>query len=681
MGYPDSYFEDEVREGFYVPGMIKRSWAMQLDVLAEIEKICDQHGLKWFAEYGTMIGAARHHGFIPWDDDLDIGMFREDYDRFWRLALEELPKGYRVLNIYTSEEYDNCLTRITCTDAIELSKEYLDEHNGFPYVAGVDIFPMDYVFADENREQERRTIAKAVFELAEQAKKYGAETVQHKSLRDIEEITGKKIDRTIPLHISLLRIADGLFASAPKEGAKEVAAMYFWIKNATHRYPLRYFDSTILLPFEGRQMNMPVGYSDILSKDYGSWWKAVRSGGIHDYPFFREQEQILLNSCGELWYKYIPLSRKVSVAYDRMQQLADSGEGNSALSLLKKAENWVADENMKQSVLRPDECGDDIVFLIAGGRKSALLEQLIMRENKANTGKVTLVIAPIFSGGIPRDIYMEENAFREWAKGSVPDALVLRVEEYDFENAKPRKIFFQVPHDEYNSALSVDSRFYSYRLRGYTQELIYVPLLEADDFGIEDSRSFSNMDYYVETPGVYYADRIILSGEIMKTRYIDYLSQRMDSLTKEFWESKIEVIEHLLDEGDGELSEDDHSGSKALIFHVSIGDICVYQGTLLNKIADVIKIFELEKEHIRIRWIEETEFENNLKEINSDLFACFKGCVEEFKEKGLGEYILTDEVNDELANIDGFYGSAGFILNLCAKRNIPSMIMNPDVKS
>ena len=82
LQFPDSYFEDEVRDGFYVPSMIKRAWATAMDVLCEVDRICCKYNIKYYAEWGTLLGAVRHAGFIPWDDDLDIGMMRTDYRKF-----------------------------------------------------------------------------------------------------------------------------------------------------------------------------------------------------------------------------------------------------------------------------------------------------------------------------------------------------------------------------------------------------------------------------------------------------------------------------------------------------------------------------------------------------------------------------------------------------------------------
>ena len=74
MIFDESYFEAEVRDGFYVPGVMKRYWAAQLEIMNDIAKVCAEYEIKWFANYGTLIGAVRHGGYIPWDDDLDIGM-------------------------------------------------------------------------------------------------------------------------------------------------------------------------------------------------------------------------------------------------------------------------------------------------------------------------------------------------------------------------------------------------------------------------------------------------------------------------------------------------------------------------------------------------------------------------------------------------------------------------------
>ena len=63
--------------------------SIELDIMKKIHDFCERKGLTYYLAYGTMIGAIRHNGFIPWDDDIDIFMPREDYERFLKLFVEE----------------------------------------------------------------------------------------------------------------------------------------------------------------------------------------------------------------------------------------------------------------------------------------------------------------------------------------------------------------------------------------------------------------------------------------------------------------------------------------------------------------------------------------------------------------------------------------------------------------
>ena len=94
MKHSIDFFRDAIRYGFYVPTQVKIAWAASLDVLSEIDRICQKHGITYFADWGTILGAVRHGGFVPWDDDLDICMLRADYNRFREVADTELPPSY-----------------------------------------------------------------------------------------------------------------------------------------------------------------------------------------------------------------------------------------------------------------------------------------------------------------------------------------------------------------------------------------------------------------------------------------------------------------------------------------------------------------------------------------------------------------------------------------------------------
>lgn len=69
---------------------------MELEILDAVAALCEEHNIEWFLSYGSALGAARHQGFIPWDDDIDIAMLRPDYDRFIQVAKQHLPAPYCI---------------------------------------------------------------------------------------------------------------------------------------------------------------------------------------------------------------------------------------------------------------------------------------------------------------------------------------------------------------------------------------------------------------------------------------------------------------------------------------------------------------------------------------------------------------------------------------------------------
>ncbi len=100
-----NFFREEIRDGFLVTQDRKKIWAVELDLLAEFDRVCKKHNLTYFLDGGTLLGAVRHQGFIPWDDDVDVEMFREDYDRLLKIAKQEFKPPYFFQSAYSEEGY------------------------------------------------------------------------------------------------------------------------------------------------------------------------------------------------------------------------------------------------------------------------------------------------------------------------------------------------------------------------------------------------------------------------------------------------------------------------------------------------------------------------------------------------------------------------------------------------
>ena len=127
---------------------------IELDILLEVDKICKKHNITYYLGEGTLLGAIRHQGFIPWDDDLDILMFREDYNKFMNIAKKELPPDLVLLNNTTFRKYYLPFTKVITKQTrgfVNTVDVGLKGNNG-PYI---DVFPVDYVMCKESSEQDK----------------------------------------------------------------------------------------------------------------------------------------------------------------------------------------------------------------------------------------------------------------------------------------------------------------------------------------------------------------------------------------------------------------------------------------------------------------------------------------------------------------------------------------------
>lgn len=127
-------------------------WDALLDIYKTLSDICERHNLRFYVAAGNCLGAVRHKGFIPWDDDMDVFMPWEDYDKFWQYAKEELPEYWKDVGCWNTPEFGEVFGKIQ-----ETRKEVLDRveaQSGLNLGQGifVDVFPLvnrPYAFWDK----------------------------------------------------------------------------------------------------------------------------------------------------------------------------------------------------------------------------------------------------------------------------------------------------------------------------------------------------------------------------------------------------------------------------------------------------------------------------------------------------------------------------------------------------
>lgn len=236
--------------------------AAQLKIAGEIKRICEKHGIRYFLDAGSMLGAVRHQGFIPWDDDMDIGMLDKDYREFLRVAPGELGEAYFLDNYERNQ--DNALV----FSKVRLKGTRYIENKGNPNAVHseifVDIFPY-YFISDNELVRRLEGMAMAVLCQAILSKSGFKVWKGERWSKRLKFIPTDILGAAVPMK-TLRAWVDGLYHrhSGTRRVCSHSGSCYgYWF------FPVTLFDELVEVPFEGIPFPIPKRYDEFLRQAYG----------------------------------------------------------------------------------------------------------------------------------------------------------------------------------------------------------------------------------------------------------------------------------------------------------------------------------------------------------------------------------------------------------------------------
>lgn len=297
----EHFLEPETRDGYYIDVKRKEAWKEMLTMLEILMRICEKHGLRFFMVGGSMLGAARHSGFIPWDDDIDVGMPRKDYNKLKKVLADELPEHLivQLVGQGNDDSYWPFIKIRNCNTA-GIFTYHTNLHMRHNMGLFLDVIPIDGV---PQRRVARRIFNRITIEFS-YLRRWPTIDIGNKPVNRVRKFFYRLLGRNFLF--SLYEKYLTLCSKVCTEKAAEAIA-YVGVKDILI-WDVAWFDDVVWHDFEYLKVPLPKEFEKSLSRHYGLNWKTpVKGTARHeqlDMSTTKGWKQVLVEKYG---YTYAEL--------------------------------------------------------------------------------------------------------------------------------------------------------------------------------------------------------------------------------------------------------------------------------------------------------------------------------------------------------------------------------------
>ena len=281
--------ETEIICGYKVSAEMKALWAIELDLLEKFIDVCNRYELEWWVSGGSLLGAVRHKGFIPWDDDIDVCMPRKDFDILQSIARKEFTGRYFFQTGFVEEDAYriNAKIRNTETDGYVEYEKYCNITKG----VFIDVFPLDNIPDSK--------IA-AFMQMMKLSLLYPVHRYRfHPETSDKGPFVTRLLSKAYRMLIgrrSLKECLERMNSAAVKyenNPCRRWGMITFMPRDKRLQWDKEWFGKTIELPFENLTVKAPENYDTVLKQQYGDYMKIPEKieSGYHGSMIYKKDNE------------------------------------------------------------------------------------------------------------------------------------------------------------------------------------------------------------------------------------------------------------------------------------------------------------------------------------------------------------------------------------------------------